>query len=317
MKKIKITFVAAVSAVIFAGPLRASDEGTAAAQILKLGAGSRPAAMGDAYAADSTDAEGLFYNPAGLAAIKGGEAYFTHSLLVESIGLSSLAAAVKTEKLGVIAAGAQYLTYGDIDSTNNNGEADGSYSPKDVVATLGWAQSFGKKLSLGAAVKYISLKISGTASAFAGDVGARWKEGRLSLGAVYQNLGTKIKFNSESEKLPANLKAGAAYALKNGIKIMADANIPNDADVWFGGGAEWKFKASETVDLALRAGYTNRYKDTGGFNGLTTGVGVNLNGNLGFEYSFVPMGDLGTTHRLGIKYRWGRDSSQSGDAAGS
>ncbi len=46
--------------------LGAQRVGTSAAQFLKIGAGARAEALGQAYVAISNDASALFWNPAGL-----------------------------------------------------------------------------------------------------------------------------------------------------------------------------------------------------------------------------------------------------------
>ena len=50
--------------------------GTTAAQFLKIGADPRGTAMGNAYVAMNGDASSIFWNPAGLANVKGIETVF-------------------------------------------------------------------------------------------------------------------------------------------------------------------------------------------------------------------------------------------------
>ncbi|NIQ52057.1 MAG: hypothetical protein GWN71_00780, partial [Gammaproteobacteria bacterium] len=63
---------AVAAALCLAGPVAAqSGVGTAGAQVLQLPTGSRAPALAGAYVAGSGDADLLFYNPAGTAALNG------------------------------------------------------------------------------------------------------------------------------------------------------------------------------------------------------------------------------------------------------
>jgi hypothetical protein len=55
--------------------------------------------------------------------------------------------------------------------------------------------------------------------------------------------------------------------------------------------------------LALRAGYRHRFVETllDGIQGLTLGMGA-LTGSFGFDYAFLPFGDLGAGHRVSLTW---------------
>jgi len=58
--------------------------------------------------------------------------------------------------------------------------------------------------------------------------------------------------------------------------------------------------------IALRAGYQVNYPDPqlSGLTGLTLGLGYNLTRAMALDYAMVPVGDLGTTHRLSLSFKF-------------
>ena len=53
---------------------------------------------------------------------------------------------------------------------------------------------------------------------------------------------------------------------------------------------------------ALRVGYNMRNdRDVDGFSGLSGGFGI-MAGRFRFDYAWVPFGDIGTTHRIGMGF---------------
>jgi hypothetical protein len=59
--------------------------------------------------------------------------------------------------------------------------------------------------------------------------------------------------------------------------------------------------------LALRVGYQANLAETQieGLTGLTAGLGVIYEG-FGLDYAFLPYGDLGSTHRISLSYKFGQ-----------
>ena len=117
------------------------------------------------------------------------------------------------------------------------------------------------------------------------------------MGAALQNVGTKLKYVSDEESLPMNIKVGSAYAVKKNWLAVLDINYPSDGQLYCGLGTEYCKKVNDKISVAGRVGYNTRNKDTGGLNGLTVGMGMKYKG-YSFDYAFVPYGDLGNTNRI-------------------
>jgi len=279
-----------------------ASAGVPTGEILKLGGSARSASLGEAAAADSLDATILFYNPAGLAYQKQGTARLTHGLLPESITYDVAGVAYPFTGLGTLAVGFQNLSYGSFNSLDNTGVNDGTVSPRDTAATMAWGGTMGSGVAVGLGVKYISLKITRSVSAMAFDFGMQKKVGRLALGLSVNNLGSDVKYNSVSEKLPATARVGAAYQFEQ-ISLLADFIRPFDDPSWLAVGIEYMPVHSTSTGIAIRVGYNTIASKTEELNGFTAGFGVNLS-RWNLDYAFIPLGVLGNTHWFAIGLKW-------------
>jgi hypothetical protein len=283
MKKILAVLACAVfcSNLGFAS-FSSSDIGTSGAAFLKLGAGARPTAMGDCFAGISDDSTAIYWNPAGLNQITGkGSLTLMHAIWFEDISYDWVSYARPYKNLGVFGIGVQYLSYGSLKKTDNTGLELGDFSPTDMAISISYARKV-KDISLGAMKKI---------------------NDKLTLGAAAQNIGTKLKYVSEEESLPMNVKIGGAYTVKKNWLAVLDINAPIDNDINYGIGTEYIYKLKDKIDISGRAGYNTRNSKTGGLNGITVGFGVKYQ-DYCFDYAFVPYGDLGNTNRISFSVQF-------------
>lgn len=121
---------------------------------------------------------------------------------------------------------------------------------------------------------------------------------KLSAGLVIQNIGTKIKFMSEGDPLPLNIKLGGVYKLlkDDTLTLALDVNKPIDNEINLHiGGEYWA-----TDMIVLRLGYkTTTVGNLGALSGLSMGLGFKWL-RYGIDYAWVPYGDLGNTHRFSL-----------------
>ena len=274
--------------------------GTAAAQVLKLGVGARAAGMGNTYAAIADDIAAVYWNPGGLGGVKKESASLMHAVLSDGVAYEWLAYVLPLGA-GTAGAGIQHLSYGNIQGTDETGLETAVFAPSETVGTLAYGIGLGK-FGLGGSFKIISGKIKHSAAALAADIGAKYgiaPGDRFSAGLVLQNIGGKMKYVSEKDPLPFNLKAGAAYKPISSWTIAADADMPSDSALLFGLGSEFRMEMGEGVMAACRAGYNTRAKDLGGLAGFAVGAGGSY-GEVSLDYAFVPFGGLGNTHKISL-----------------
>jgi len=299
---LSFTFYLLPSTCLYAAPFSKDAAGTSGAQFLKLGAGARATAMGNAFAGIADDSTALYWNPAGLNQVKKQTLVVAHNIMFEDIYYDWVSYSKPVDK-GVIGVGVQYLSYGKIKEMDVNEIEIGNFQPNDLAVTIGYARMFGKVMA-GLNLKYISSTIKYTATAMAFDAGGLYKlNNKLSVAMVIQNVGTKLRFIDDEDTLPMNIKVGGAYKIMKNWVANADVNFPVDNQMNVCAGTEYEYKIGKSISAFGRLGYTTETKDVGGLNGVTGGVGGEYK-DYSLDYAFVPFGDLGNTHRVsfGIKF---------------
>ncbi len=287
----------------------ASGAGTTAAPFLKAAMSPRAVGMAGAFSALADDSGAVFVNPAGLVQFGEREAAvdFSSYLQDAKMGNLSYAGNVGDNRFGF---GATFTTVGGLDKrglTDSAGAVPdlGSFSASDLAVTLAYAKAdilpdSMKGLDGGFSVKFIRSAIdSKTAFAAAVDAGAIYHATKkMNFSLVVQNLGSKMKFEEESDPLPLNLRVGALYKASPDFNVTAEVSeYLQDEKFYPSIGAEYWFRKA----FALRGGYKFGYDtaNLGAAVGLSLGFGIKVAG-LGVDYAFLPFGDLGNIHRLGM-----------------
>ncbi|MBI3293018.1 MAG: tetratricopeptide repeat protein [Elusimicrobia bacterium] len=307
-----LLFLALFLCAIAAGRVEAGGRGTTGANFLKLGAGPRALAMGQAQAAVGQDAAGAYWNPASLAHIQSHEVSLMHTELVETIRAQYAAYANPYSPLGVFGGSVYFLSVGDLQGRDATGKETGKLQVYDAMASLTYATTFPKApyLAVGITAKGIQERLAGvSATTAAGDFGAQLQLGEwlrlrgirgLSMGFAVQNLGGKLRFHRDTGELPRNVRMGLGYRVNvfgNPLTLAMDLNVPNDNDRWTAVGAEYWIRQL----LAFRVGWRSNDDLS---NGLSYGVGIRV-GNVGLDYALVNFGEFGLTHRAALSLRFG------------
>jgi hypothetical protein len=283
-----------------------ADVGTTSAQFLELPVGARAIAMGSAQGAVSGDASGLYFNPATLSTLEGGNITFMHAGYFEESAYQCAALSQNLGRFGTWGLGVQRMTYGEFQDVDNTGQILGTtFSPNDLGVTLGVGKSFNNRTDGGVAVKYISSKIKASASTMAYDFGLRFRaNARWAFSASASNFGGGLQYQQVEDDLPQTFRLGSAY--KTGRWVSAgDIVLPKGADAFAAIGTEYSFPLSASV-LSVRAGYNTRHTDSEleGLAGMNVGLGVHF-GRILIDYAFSPYGELGDVHRASVGFSWG------------
>lgn len=300
--------------------------GTSSAPFLKIAAGARPAAMGEAVTAAVDDVYSLYWNPAGLTSVDRPVFGATHQEAYQGLGheffgyaqplmLRSADGWWRAPYRTALGASLQILTVpGDLErrSEESTGAmaqttaSQGTFGAADMAFGASFAAEF-RRQSFGATAKLVRQSIDDeTAHGAALDLGWIGRDvflPRLSLGAAILNLGPGIRFSQSWYPMPLALKVGASYGLERlRTRLAADVSVPRDDFPWFGFGAETALKDF----LFLRAGYRYRWHGNplGAFSGFRTGLGLVYRG-LSFDYAAAPFGDLGVSHRFSVGVKFG------------
>ncbi|MDZ7860245.1 MAG: PorV/PorQ family protein [Candidatus Krumholzibacteriota bacterium] len=281
--------------------LRAGEPGTSGFLFLRLGNGARASGMGEAFTAVADDVTGMHYNPAGLAGIEKVELNVTHSEWLMGIRFEQVS--IANEMFGG-AVGFNFtgLYYGDLERRGNfpTVAPDGTFSPYDLGASVGYGRDILPDLSAGMSAKLLYQRIDfESATGWAVDLGVihRSRIEGMTFAASLLNLGPQAKFVEEKFYPPFQTRLGVAYEaeerwMKGKVTLSGDFLYSNDTDEKLLLGMEYFYKES----LAVRFGYKSGYYSQG----ATMGFGV-VYDRLRFDYAFMPIDfNLGNSHRFSI-----------------
>jgi len=314
-----LLFAAGPAAAAFSG----RDAGTAGAQFLKLGADARSAGMGSAVRALCEDANAVYWNPAGLAALNYRHATMTHAAYYQSVFYDFLAYAqpidsvlgrsrpeMQADQLGAVGVAAYYLNAGSMGEIDNTGTPTGqSFTPQDLAAVIAWGGAVNRFLDVGVGLKYITSQIKERASTGAVDLAFRLHPHLIGLpwtiAFTAQNLGGDLKFIERADPLPLQIAVSQSLRPTRNLAVTADVVMERDDAPYPSFGVEYRRAIGPNLSAAGRAGWEGRdsSSDLSGTTGLSFGAGMTLT-RFGFDYAWVPYGALGDTHRFSLSYRF-------------
>jgi hypothetical protein len=197
---------------------------------------ARSSGMGDVGAATSPDSYSIYANPSKIvfadAQSEAGLSYVPlMSNLVKDVSLVNFSGYRKTSEKTAFGVSIYYLSYGQVNLTDDLGNPIQNYYPVEYTADLTYARKMGEGFSMALSGRFLhsntrfektnSNLVAAPASAFATDVSVYFEkpssgklaDGKWSFGAMISNIGTKVHYQgSRSEFLPTNLKLGAAFS---------------------------------------------------------------------------------------------------------
>ena len=300
--------------------------GTTAAGFLNIDLGARAIGMGGAYVSVADDAMSMYWNPAGIARLDGGEAFFTHARWIADINLNYAGFAIPMGNAGALGVSANFMTMDDMERTTIM-EPDGTgemFDAGSYVFNLSYAHNLTDRFTIGGTFKYLQEKIyHSTATGIAFDIGTLFttQYNGLQIGMSITNYGTKMQMdgrdmliqtdpdpqiNGNNENINANLstdpfdlplmfRVGISMDVLQGVAnsnliLSVDALHPNDDVEYINVGAEYAFNKM----FFLRGGYKSMFaRDSE--EGLTVGAGFHYDiggAALRLDYAYQDFGVL-------------------------
>jgi hypothetical protein len=304
----------AISSVLEAPLSAAQNSGTSSFSFLNIPTGARAAAMGQAFTSVPNDIQGLVYNPACLATMAASQASFEHLSYVSDVVEEGIVAGHAGRDEGVSWGFlANYLHVGDVERTvatslpTGDGFTEtGSFSTYGMVlGASAAAPLFIEGFSAGSTVKFLRESLGDASSNGAAiDLGVVYQgnvERSWNLGASLQNVGFASKFADAAVKLPITLRVGASGQPFSQWLFSTDFVKRNDTGGEINVGAEVTPKRFFSMRVGYRYALTN--PDLGGLSNFSAGIGLRFN-RTSLDYAFVPLGDLGLTHRVSLNFRF-------------
>ncbi|MYA98340.1 PorV/PorQ family protein [Candidatus Poribacteria bacterium] len=277
------------------------NAGTRAMTFLKIGVGAEAIGMGESQVAVTDDLYASYWNPAGLAKLEEPQLALMHNEWFAGINHEFIGVALPLGKIGTLGASASFLSFGELQGRDREGNETTVFRPYDLAVIFSYARSFSRAIAFGANAKYLREEIAdATGTGIAFDLGGLYafSDIPLSLGFNAQHLGPRVTFIEAAFGLPVTFRLGAAYKLwDEAIVLTTDVIRPADNDISVAVGAGYTIGNI----LQLRAGYNYQIggNDLGAISGLRGGFGLKV---LRFQvdYALVPFGVLGLTHRFSL-----------------
>ncbi len=212
MKKLLVVFLVTT----FSFQLKAQLGGQRAYEFLNLPTNARTVALGGVNVTGGwLDPTQVGSNPAMLNDAMANQFVINRLNYFADIGQTNLTFIRPFEKLGNLAFGLNYLSYGTINSFDENGFLNGEFSVNEYVFSVSNSQAFGP-FSVGTTLKLAVSDLSAfQSSAALLDVGGTFKhpEKELTLGFVIKNVGVLITdyTDDNNSQLPTDIQLGATF----------------------------------------------------------------------------------------------------------
>ncbi|MBU0518528.1 PorV/PorQ family protein [bacterium] len=300
-------------------------QGTSGYEILRVQTQPRGSALGGSLIADEGFIDGIFYNPAGLAALpqRTASAGYMNYLVDMQSGFATYVD--PRQSWGVWGVTLTYTNYGTFEGRDPTGVQLPDFTANDVVLQGVYARPINDKINVGGGVKFIQSDIEDyTARAVALDVGGQYTvtEDKFRVGAGIFNLGATVDaYDEYKDDLPLYYRLGI-WGIPEGFPASLSLSVTlyqeymdnyslgsigsnfGDfiGDLYFAAGAEFH----PITPVYLRIGYdtigfdqhVDTQKDV--FAGISFGFGVDIN-VVTLDYGLASYGELGFVQRLGIR----------------
>ncbi|MDX1628249.1 MAG: type IX secretion system outer membrane channel protein PorV [Fulvivirga sp.] len=228
---------------------------TTAVPFLTITPDARAGGMGDVGAATTPDANSIYWNPAKTVFNEeenGVSLSYTPWLgkIVNDMWIFYGSGFMKLTKEQAVSASFRYFDLGEIFFTDDFGNEQGDFRPKELAINVSYSRMLSQNLSVGLTGKFIHSNLIGNftsstsgnleakpGNSVAADIGVYYNtalrggnNSNIALAAVISNIGSKITYSDENNKdfIPTNLRIGSAFTTNldpyNKITIGLDFN---------------------------------------------------------------------------------------------
>lgn len=318
-------------------PVSSTAQDKYAGEFMKLGVGARALGMGGAFASVADDASAIYWNPAGLTFLRGGQALGMHAeQFGGEVGHDFLSAAYPLQGRGEAPKGIVgfawsrvaiddievttdgLLDYGGdgLPGTGDPGEGNGEHDPGEVfdygafrmesnanqAFYFSYARNLSDRFSIGGNVKLLRVDLVGTnATGVGADLGLMYQaSSSFTFGLLAQDVTTtRISWDTgHRETVAPTIVVGSYYARPfGGFGVVS---VAADVSMATDGRSEAsQLGAGADFRGGLEYWYDRKVALRVGTDAgeLTAGTGIRWN-DFGVDYAFLSHSDLDSTHRV-------------------
>ncbi|MCA9754670.1 MAG: PorV/PorQ family protein [Candidatus Eisenbacteria bacterium] len=267
---------------------------------LRIGAGARAVALGNAVVSNVSDPSANYWNPGAMAFIPGTNLELTHNESFQAVRyeFAGLTHQKGRNTWGVALHG---VWTDDLPGRDELGNETPDFSYADLALAANYALAWSDQIGVGLGFEYLREVIStaqATGVAVNFGIQARDVLPGTDLGFSVLHLGSSPKFVEEEFDLPMTVQGGITHripvqALDGSFHVSAEVRSERDADAQVVFGSEYRYQEF----TAIQVGYRTQH-DTQDF---SFGLGVGSN-RLRGQYAYVPFGEnLGDQHRFSVQ----------------
>jgi len=333
MKRFGIRGIVVALSLVLLLPGLTHAQSSGGAACLQITPGARADGMGRADVALAGDATAIWWNPAALAYRNDRVISLMHTQLVPDLAsdvyYENLGFAMKGPAGTGIGASLIYLTYGQSQVVDAEGNPGGTFTSWEASPQVAMGTEIVPGLAVGATLKYVYIMLApdwatnglgkGTGDSFGADIGVLLSSKALlpsfplpfHLGVNVQNLGPNISFINadQADPMPRNLKAGIGVQLLNGEDFTGTVAYDFNKTLVYSSdkpvhnmGAELAYHKI----IAARLGYI--YDKQGDITDMTYGAGFAIplqSSTISVDYASVPQATvLGRVSKFSLSFRF-------------
>ena len=144
-----VTYTFIVVLMLAYGPVIADNTdihenaGTRAMTFLKIGVGAKAMGMGESQVAATDDLYAAYWNPAGLAKLQKPQLALMHNEWFADINHEFVGVALPLGSIGTVGASASYLSFGELQGRDRDGNETTIFRPYDLAMIFSYARRFG------------------------------------------------------------------------------------------------------------------------------------------------------------------------------
>lgn len=214
----RILFIS-LSAFLSSPLLLAQTGGNNAFEFLNLPAVARIAALGGNHISVlDNDINLSIQNPAILNSSMKNSLSFNYAPYFADINFGYAVYGFEVKKAGMLAAGVQFINYGEFDRTDETGNKTGTFSAAEYSFNVAWSKKLYQGIQTGVTLKTVYSKLeSYNATGVMADIGMHYQSpsNHFSAGLVIKNAGMQLSTYTDGnrEPLPFEIQAGFSYLM--------------------------------------------------------------------------------------------------------
>lgn len=304
--------------------------GTTGGSALRIGVGTRTAAMGNTFTGIADDVSSIYWNPAGLGQLERPQLSIMGANWLGGVRHGWIGFAQSLGRWLSVGGDVSYLWTGDILRTVES-ESDvgryqemGTFNYSDMVIRAAVGSGEYKGVRIGAAFQVSQQGINYSTTSPRQQV--RWNH--VNLGLIYRppvknlrlglgifNVGaTEQSYLDQQISIPRSIRLGGSYTvtidMPDTTSTTGDRSMPQLSQNYLTVGVDLDFRQDDSMQthLGLEYVFNNGFAVRGGYRGRTDFEFLsNLSGGFGYatrayqiDYAFVPFGEVGNAHRVSL-----------------